>query len=742
MRIKVPIYRLLVALLLSAVFCSFTFADDARLPDPLFSKAKDLWERGKPADALKSLEESLSAFGDGKVPVSGRVMKAALLTEVGRHEESEVHWLELAQAEAALKVYALRAVVISRLQRGTLEEAVSALESLISLDGIRNNRDLALDVADAFVNSENYARGAALFQKVLNSRSRGSYADHARTGLADCAEGAGDVGKTIALLRSAQLNHSLVSTFATAREREKQLAEAAGDKPKPFTEDQYLSLVRKLRNASRFDMSLELLRDWQDFHPNTDRRERIELEAIETLYRKRANDECLARCRAFYDAFPDSALRSDVRYLELRLHVRLGGTGQVKAIAAALRSSGVSHSMQHNAGVVFASYLVSIGEVESGLDVYREVYRAAEGRNAKREVLWRAGVAALRAGQNSRAATNLRALVSLGPNGDMGYAAYYWLAVAESKLGNREAALKAALRLVERYPYHYYGVRAKLILPSLAEEVPEPKVESLRRSVSLKPLSFPDTALSKSAQRNSLYKAAVILAEAGLREHAARMLLSLLSRFSSDDGLALCTIRALADAGDHRASLGLIATHFSRYLLRPASGTPSDFWSLAFPRPYWKEIRYAAAAQNIDPVLMLALMRQESRFDAAAISSVGAVGLFQIMPYTADQLAPKLGLPGLGESELKEPQVNALLAAQLLAFLMREFDGFYVPAIAAYNAGEDRVGAWWLTGRGLPDDLFIDSIPYQQTRHFVRQVLTNYFTYNRLYPVIVAGEEG
>ncbi len=65
--------------------------------------------------------------------------------------------------------------------------------------------------------------------------------------------------------------------------------------------------------------------------------------------------------------------------------------------------------------------------------------------------------------------------------------------------------------------------------------------------------------------------------------------------------------------------------------------------------------------------------------------------------------------------------------------LMEQFSGFVVPTIAAYNAGEDRVGVWWSAGKGLHDDLFIDSMPYSQTRRFVREVLTNYFTYNRLY---------
>jgi len=391
---------------------------------------------------------------------------------------------------------------------------------------------------------------------------------------------------------------------------------------------------------------------------------------------------------------------------------------------------------------VLASYLVSIGDVEGGLGVYRQLYRAAVARSAKRDILWRAGVAALRAGQDARAAANLRALVGLNPGSDLGPAAYYWLAIAEQRLGRREAALMAALRLDERYPYHYYGIRARMLLPRLEKGFSASKILSLRKAVRLKNLTFPKLRISDAAARHELYRGAVVLARAGLLDEAADQLLALLARLPSDKSIALCAVRASAEAGDYRRALGLLATHFRSYLLRPAEGLPSDFWSLAYPRPFWKEVTTAASIHGVDPVLLLALMRQESRFDPKAVSAAGAVGLFQIMPYTAERLGPQLGLGHPDGTDLTDPKVNSLLGAKVLAVTMGVFDGYFVPAIAAYNAGEGRVGAWWKAGRGLPDDLFIDSMPYQETRRFVREVLTNYFTYNRLYARRERTDEG
>jgi soluble lytic murein transglycosylase len=132
----------------------------------------------------------------------------------------------------------------------------------------------------------------------------------------------------------------------------------------------------------------------------------------------------------------------------------------------------------------------------------------------------------------------------------------------------------------------------------------------------------------------------------------------------------------------------------------------------------------------VDPLLMIGLARQESHFNPAARSTVGALGLFQIMPYTAAELDPSFSSPEANE-RLLQSDVSAGLAAMLLASLQARYQGALAPAIASYNADKERVQVWWDAAKGLPEELFIDSIPYQQTRSYVRQVLTNYAMYQR-----------
>jgi soluble lytic murein transglycosylase len=100
------------------------------------------------------------------------------------------------------------------------------------------------------------------------------------------------------------------------------------------------------------------------------------------------------------------------------------------------------------------------------------------------------------------------------------------------------------------------------------------------------------------------------------------------------------------------------------------------------------------------------------------------------MPYTALQLDPSFAVDKADEL-LIEPAIAAEIAASLLEKNLAQFQGVLAPTIASYNADKDRVDVWWNAARGLPEELFVDSIPYRETRGYVRQVLANYAMYQR-----------
>jgi soluble lytic murein transglycosylase len=152
---------------------------------------------------------------------------------------------------------------------------------------------------------------------------------------------------------------------------------------------------------------------------------------------------------------------------------------------------------------------------------------------------------------------------------------------------------------------------------------------------------------------------------------------------------------------------------------------------LVYPFPFRDEITASARANEVDPFLMAGLIRQESMFNPRARSVAGALGLMQVMPATGRRVASGIGM-SFNASQLTDPAVNLRLGAKYLADQI-ETQGRVIDAVAAYNAGPHRLDEW----RGFPeyrdDDLFIERIPYQETRDYVKVVNQNARIYRLLY---------
>jgi soluble lytic murein transglycosylase len=130
--------------------------------------------------------------------------------------------------------------------------------------------------------------------------------------------------------------------------------------------------------------------------------------------------------------------------------------------------------------------------------------------------------------------------------------------------------------------------------------------------------------------------------------------------------------------------------------------------------------------------LLQALMREESALDAEAVSPAGAIGLTQLMLPTARQVARRLKLPPPDRAGLMEPATSIRIGAAYLGDLLARFGGSEALALAAYNAGENAVGRWRAAGPGLPLDEFVEEIPYDETRGYVKRVLRSYASYRLL----------
>ena len=148
---------------------------------------------------------------------------------------------------------------------------------------------------------------------------------------------------------------------------------------------------------------------------------------------------------------------------------------------------------------------------------------------------------------------------------------------------------------------------------------------------------------------------------------------------------------------------------------------------LFYPRKFKEEIFRYSQDQNIDPLLVMALIRQESAFNIRATSRVGARGLMQIMPKTARTINRRTT-----KKDLYIPEKNIDLGTRYFAKLLKRYDNNVVHALAAYNAGFGNVDKWIQRYKTTNDLLFMDIIPFQETRDYVSSILRNYYWYSSL----------
>ncbi len=156
-----------------------------------------------------------------------------------------------------------------------------------------------------------------------------------------------------------------------------------------------------------------------------------------------------------------------------------------------------------------------------------------------------------------------------------------------------------------------------------------------------------------------------------------------------------------------------------------------DF-TLRFLAPYGDQVRPAAQNQSLDDAWVYGLMRQESRFITGAKSNVGASGLMQLMPATAKWVAKKIGLKDYNHGRVNDTEVNVLLGTSYMRLVMENLDNHPVLTSAAYNAGPGRAKKW-RADQPLEGAIYAETIPFNETRDYVKKVMSNSVYYSTLF---------
>jgi len=332
--------------------------------------------------------------------------------------------------------------------------------------------------------------------------------------------------------------------------------------------------------------------------------------------------------------------------------------------------------------------------------------------------LWRLGWLAWFRGQHVETTTRWSRLQTARGGSALRDAATYWLGRAWERRGDREQALRQFGQLLRDAPRTYYGLLA-------AKRAPTPPA-----GAGSAPFAFPSDPL-EALQGDERFARATALRAVGLSEFADEEL-DELTRRSVGEPRRLYGLSA-AYVADERYHMALrILRRSFQGAARAGAASPREFWEMFYPLGWREGLTAAAGRAALDPLLVAAVVREESSYHPQARSRVGARGLMQLMPDTGRAVAQARQIPFPDAAVLDQPLVNLELGSTFFAGLLREFGDARLAA-AAYNAGPTRVREWLASRR--PDDLevWVEQIPFNETRAFVKRVWLSWQEYQRLY---------
>lgn len=236
----------------------------------------------------------------------------------------------------------------------------------------------------------------------------------------------------------------------------------------------------------------------------------------------------------------------------------------------------------------------------------------------------------------------------------------------------------------------------------------------------------------KNPQLRDRFQSASNLMAIGLNDWAKWELFEIERRTSNKTYLKML-MDAYTKIGSYNRAAYISEVHFSRERYKEGLKEGKQIWTYAYPRAYESFVANYAGKYGVPDALVYAIMRAESQFNQEALSPVGARGLMQIMPYTAQQLTKLLGEPSITEKDLHSAEVNLRLGSRYLSRLQKKFQS-QIPLVAAgYNAGPHRVYTWLASFGRLEMDEFIEHVPFVETRNYMKKVVRNFALYQNLY---------
>lgn len=353
-----------------------------------------------------------------------------------------------------------------------------------------------------------------------------------------------------------------------------------------------------------------------------------------------------------------------------------------------------------------------------------------EATESREQAAWLAGLLRFALGDYAGAEAALATFAQRFPNSEYAPAVHYWTARAKEAAGDPASARASLGRVLSRWPNGYYGMLASKKMAALGGG---PVESADAREVLAPPACPPAGGLPPSPEAAQGVARAELLQEFLLPELAERELAGLAAQYPKDASVALRQARLATDMGNHLAAVRAVSRAYWPCLTRGSRQDLQPLRDIIYPNRFGELVTRNLVGTDVDPNIIRGLIRQESFFEPDAVSGAGAVGLMQVMPSTARTLLEKLGEKGFRPESLKDPAVNVRIGVRFFLERYEEYGGNLPLTLASYNAGQVKVRVWKEFLGGIDPELFVEFIPYTETRDYVKRILGNQAMYSILY---------
>jgi soluble lytic murein transglycosylase len=676
-------YRAFAAAFLLGTFCAYPSAILSQEPDPRqsFYTAYSLYSSGSTSQAKEFFAQSLNA----PYPLADYALYylAAIAFEESDWQSSRDLLIRLRQ-EYPQSIWVARA----QLQSIKIDIAEKSYpQAIASLRSLRTEKKLKPEIAEEAVFLEAQAheiqgdisQAYSLFQELRASAPRSRWSAAARR----------EVGR----LRDNYPERFGLNTVTAVSEEADQL-------------------VREREHGAAEALYKKLLN--QDLGPILRLQNLYKLADLYLSIRKR--NEAMPLLEEIARDFPDSPKASVALYRIGNILWNRNDNSQALGYFTRLIKAYPEGAEADRAQFAAADILESQGKSNEAIPLYRSLPKKFPNSQVRDDSIWRLAWLHYRGGKLAEANGTFKSLASNAKEERYKTAALYWQAKTSQQLGAHDTANRLYQQIFDQGQESYYQALAAQALARAGVAIPQSKPVKPASANDFHLQTYPEAAFHLIRSREL----------AQLKFHA--LAVNELDEINRIAGQQPPVRLLLIDEymSNHAFARSVALAH-------QLPGSAGDRLFHRYPLAYWEIIQTKAREAEIDPYLVVALIRQESLFDTRARSSAAALGLMQLLSTTATRVAKQLGLTAPSSEKLLEPELNVTLGTHYLQNLLQRYSNNWFKAIAAYNAGEAAVDRW--EKNIITDDIeeFVERIPYLETRQYVKLVLRNHRIYKTLY---------